>query len=738
MLRFSGKYLLILLLGFSDIGITQNYADPEYYLIDSLDLSSANQIDSILVEKQLEKYHEARTDTGRALAISHIVDMSWDNNIWVPYNNWLYKYYSSLLEFETNPELRNLYLKGKAGALGNKAYFLTVLGKSDEALAIYEESLLTFKELGDYKGVGEILNNMAAIYDSQGDLMTALDFYQKSLKMRIQAKDYKGHANTLNNIGYIYMLQKDHEVALKYFNESLEIRQKIDDQPGIANSYNNIALVNSNIGDTVEALNYYLKSLKIREEYRLDKGAGTTLNNIGMLYYKQHKYDKALHYFEQAREKQIKADYKSGLALALTNLGQLYYDIGNYSKSLQFALQAHELSLSLAYPEKLIRSSELLYLNYKRNGNYQLALEMMELHVLMKDSLVNEENITATQKLQAELEYEKKQAELEKEQAIKDAQYENQIALQEEQKQKQKILTFIGFGGLVLVVSFLAFVFNRLKVTRRQKEEIDAQKVELQQTHEQLEVHHKEISDSILYAKRIQEAIMPSMASMKQELENGFVLYLPKDVVAGDFYWMESMDDKVYFAAADCTGHGVPGAMVSVVCSNALNKAILEEGIRESGKLLDRAREIVIERLAKSGDEVKDGMDISLCALNKSSLQLQWSGANNPLWILRNGEIEEYKADKQPIGKYANSKPFTTHNIQLKKGDRIYVSTDGLQDQFGGPKGKKLKAKAIRELLVEQADKSMNDQQKAIEKVFYEWKGKLEQVDDICMIGIQV
>lgn len=725
-------------MGISISTFAQNYVDSDYYLIDSLDLSTVDPADSMLVVQQLAKYHSAETDTGAAAAIDHLVNVCWDHNIWVPYNDWLYDFFNEKLETVEDPEIKRLYLKGKSGSLGNKAFYLTMTGETEKALEIYEESLEVFKSLKDAKGVGEIYNNIAAIYDSHGDLLNALDYYQKSLEMRILAKDEKGRANTLNNIGYIYIMQKDFETARIYYEESLQIREEIEDSMGLANSYNNMALLMQSTGDTSLALEYYHQSLEIRQIYRFTKDEATTLNNIGFIHYRQKNYKKALEYFSLALDKNKSANFKQGVALSSMNLGLTHFALKNYSVANNHALKAYRLSSELGYPDLIMRSSDLMYKLNKQRGDYKGALTMLETELEMKDSLVNEEKFRATQKLQAQIEYEKKQAELEKEQAIKDANYENEIALQEEQKQKQQILTFIGFGALILVIAFLAFVFNRLKITRRQKNEIDQQKIELEVTHQQLEAHHKEISDSIQYAKRIQEAIMPSMETMKAVLQNGFVLYLPKDVVAGDFYWMEHIDDKVYFAAADCTGHGVPGAMVSVVCSNALNKAILEEGIRETGKLLDRTREIVIERLAKSGDEVKDGMDISLCALNKSTLELQWSGANNPLWILRNGQIEEIKADKQPIGIYANSKPYTTHNIQLNKGDKIYVATDGLQDQFGGPKGKKLKAQAIRDLLIEHSNKTMNDQKVVLEKAFYDWKGKLEQVDDICMIGIQV
>ncbi len=213
---------------------------------------------------------------------------------------------------------------------------------------------------------------------------------------------------------------------------------------------------------------------------------------------------------------------------------------------------------------------------------------------------------------------------------------------------------------------------------------------------------------------------MPSIEDMNNALHQNFVLYLPKDVVAGDFFWMEQIEKVVYFAAADCTGHGVPGAMVSVICSNALNKSLLEDGIRDTGEILNRTREIVIERLARSGEDVKDGMDISLCALNIKTNHLQWSGANNSLWILKNDAetIEEIKADKQPIGKYENQKPYSAHNFELQKGDMIYVYTDGYQDQFGGKNNKKFKAQQLKSLLIANKNLSMETQKELLKTNF--------------------
>jgi serine phosphatase RsbU (regulator of sigma subunit) len=223
---------------------------------------------------------------------------------------------------------------------------------------------------------------------------------------------------------------------------------------------------------------------------------------------------------------------------------------------------------------------------------------------------------------------------------------------------------------------------------------------------------------------------------VKEYLQESFILYKPKDIVAGDFYWMEHKDGKVLFAAADCTGHGVPGAMVSVVCNNGLNRSVREYGLTSPGEILDKTREIVVQEFEKSEEEVKDGMDIALCSLEGN--KLQYAGANNPLWIIRNGEIIETKANKQPIGQFDNPEPYTTHGFDLEQGDSLYIFSDGYVDQFGGEKGKKFKARAFRELLLSIQDKVMEEQKTIIDATFETWKGALEQIDDVCVIGVKI
>lgn len=301
-------------------------------------------------------------------------------------------------------------------------------------------------------------------------------------------------------------------------------------------------------------------------------------------------------------------------------------------------------------------------------------------------------------------------------------------------------------------ISELSETFNKMVTELQESYEGLEQKVkdrtsEIENQKQVIEEKNKEVHDSITYAKRLQDAILPSLKDIKTALSDSFILYLPKDIVAGDFYWFENVSaETILFAVADSTGHGVPGAMVSVVCSNALNRTVNEFKIHEPGKILDKTRQLVLETFAKSQADVRDGMDISFCSLTTTPLsagegpgvRLQFSGANNSLWIFRKGELIELPADRQSVGKTEYPHPFTNHVFQLEKGDSFYLHTDGYSDQFGGPRGKKFMSTNLKKILLSIQDKSMSEQEKIIHKAFDSWKGSLEQIDDVCIMGVRV
>ncbi len=298
-------------------------------------------------------------------------------------------------------------------------------------------------------------------------------------------------------------------------------------------------------------------------------------------------------------------------------------------------------------------------------------------------------------------------------------------------RNKTNIL-WIAAGVILVILALMIFSVRSYIQKRRDNRVINEQK-------QLVERKNKEITDSIEYALRIQTAILPPRKMVNRYLEQAFVLYLPKDIVAGDFYWMETVNDLVLFAACDCTGHGVPGAMVSVICHNALNRAVREFGLILPAMILDKTAEIVVEHFSKSEENIKDGMDISLCALDRKRRVLQWAGANNPLWLIRNEELIETKADKQPIGKNENSRPFTNHQFLLEPNDTIYLFTDGFADQFGGEKGtKKLTRKRFRELLVSMQDKPMQEQGETLKMFIGNYRKEVEQIDDILVIGVSI
>lgn len=261
----------------------------------------------------------------------------------------------------------------------------------------------------------------------------------------------------------------------------------------------------------------------------------------------------------------------------------------------------------------------------------------------------------------------------------------------------------------------------------------------LSKSNEKNEALLTEIKASISYAKGIQSAILPSSRIVKEYLDDSFILYIPKDIVAGDFYWMEVPENgstgEILFAVADCTGHGVPGAMISVVCNNALNRAVREFALRDPGAILNRTREIVQEEFAKSEEVLSDGMDIALCSLKGD--ELRYAGAHNPLLLVRRGELIEVKANKQPIGRFVHMEPFQTHILTLQDGDCVYLFSDGFADQFGGAQGKKFKPGAFRELLSGFGEESMERQRDILAEAFHQWKGDLEQVDDVCVVGFR-
>lgn len=301
-------------------------------------------------------------------------------------------------------------------------------------------------------------------------------------------------------------------------------------------------------------------------------------------------------------------------------------------------------------------------------------------------------------------------------------------------------IKFFFLMNVIVICGFLLYTIAYFReLTSRQNNELELNYKSIEIQKHLVENKNREITDSIEYALRIQNAILPPAGFVKQSLGSSFIYYRPKDIIAGDFYWIEKTNDTVLFAACDCTGHGVPGAMVSVICYNALNRAVREFGLTQPAAILDKTAELVIENFSKSEEDIKDGMDISLCTYNAITKTLQWAGANNPIWLIKNGELVETKADKQPIGMSDSRRPFTNHTFNLSNSDTIYLFSDGVTDQFGGETGnKKLTKKRFREFILSIQGREMEEQEIFLEKFITDYRKNTEQIDDMLVIGIKI
>jgi serine phosphatase RsbU (regulator of sigma subunit) len=663
-----------------------------------------------------------------------------------------------------------LMAKGKAiNILGIVAY---ERGQLESALSQFKESVALRKEAGDSLRVAGGLNNIGSIYHELGNYALAINYYTQSLKIKEENGNHAGVAGTLNNIAIVYEEQEEFSKALEYFMESLRLEEEFGTAENTSAILNNIGIIHKTNGDYDLALEFYERSLSIGQAVNDQFGVALSLSNIGLVYQAKGAYVRALDYHNQALKIRETIADKKGISHTLNNMGDVYAIQGNKKKAIEYSAKALVLAQEVGSLNITRDAAKSLWMQHKESRNYREALNMHELFIAIRDSAKSEENHKEVVRQQLKYTYDKQaaadsirhseeqktvQAEMDKQRAVTDKQ-EAELAV-------KRIQQYALFGGVFFLVIFLVFIISRLRKSRQQNAIIRAQKREVDKqrkisedqriiAEEQKHIaqaKNKQIVDSINYAKRLQNAILPPLNLMNEKIGEGFVLFQPKDIVSGDFYWMESCAEAsdseggeatewVYFAAADCTGHGVPGAMVSVICSNALSKALLEEGHRDTGKLLDRTRALVMDRFGRSEEEIHDGMDISLCALNRETNELRWSGAYNPLWIIRKDgvEIDEVVADKQPIGMYRKPKPFTSHQVKLNAGDTFYIFTDGFTDQFGGENKKKFMSKRLKHLLLEVVHLELDHQKESLASKFKEWMGDLEQLDDVCVIGVRI
>jgi serine phosphatase RsbU (regulator of sigma subunit)/Tfp pilus assembly protein PilF len=647
-------------------------------VIFSFQYSVANTIDSLLFDLNKENIESAvKVDIYKSLAVAY---KSNADTAFYYANKALY------LSKEINhPEqIINSYL-----TISN---VYEILGEFDNCI----EALFDAREIADSikhdELLGMVYNNLGNAYRNIEDVENSLEFYKRATKLYKKAGNQLELGRIYNNIGLVFVSKKQYEDAVRSYKISIEIVSKYNDKASLGNCYSNLGIVYYYMGEIDKTILYFEKSLAIDRE----------LNN------------------------------ELGIAISLSNIGELYLEDSNFLKAITNFKQSIETAKRVNAQNLLKHNYLIISDAYAKTKNYAKAYRFFQLHTNIKDSLHGIEKSKYALDLEAKFtnsEKEKKILSLEKQQAL------NELELTEK-KQTQYFL----IAGVVIVILLLLVFFVRYRSKKKANEL-------LQIYSDEIEAKNLEITDSITYAKRIQEAILPDKEFVKSYLPNSFVFYQPKDIVAGDFYWMEQINDDVFFAVADCTGHGVPGAMMSVVCHNAMDRALREYKLTIPGEILDKTRELVVDQLNKSKkvqqgivDDIRDGMDIAFCTLNKSTNELSYAGAYNPLWILRTGgtEVLEVKANRQSIGRVDNPEPFKTEKVLLNKGDSIYVFSDGYADQFGGENEKKFKSKPFKQLLLSMNTDSMEVQHEKLKNHFDNWKGALDQIDDVCVVGVRL
>lgn len=568
------------------------------------------------------------------------------------------------------------------------------------------------------------------VADETGKYKAAIENYLLAIEAYKKAKSQLDIAKCEANIGMIFRHQQKFKESLNYFKNSLSTFEKEEFVFGVININNNLGIVYLELEQADSSL-YFLKKA---EAMMLEIGEfdANIYGNLGNTYYSMGKnklalenYKKCIDYFEENRI------LDQSIAVWYFSYAGSLMKLGKNEQALAYLTKAKNVIGNNIYT----REAKSLYsiigeLNFKL-GNYKASAEAYDVLSQIKDSLYSADNSKLTSDLSEKYQTEKKVLEIEN--LSKEKKIEKEKRINEEQKVFYLIIGAI-LMSIILVYSFISI---KIKISDNKKIKENNKLIQLQK--EIVEEKSKEILDSIQYAKRLQDAILPNIKLVKEHFLNSFILFKPKDIVSGDFYWMETKENLVMFAAADCTGHGVPGAMVSVVCANALNKSVNEFHLTDPAKILDKTREFVVETFTKTGSDVKDGMDISICVYNTDTNELLWSGANNPLWIVRNqaAEIEVIAPNKQPIGIYEKNTEFTSHLIKINEGDSVYLFSDGYADQFGGEKEKKFTTTRFKNAILGMQNQTMIEQKESLTKTFEDWKGDLEQLDDICVIGVK-
>ncbi len=639
-------------------------------------------------------------------------------------------------------------------------------GNYINAVEFYKKALNYRQIKGDKKGCAILYNNIGNVFLKWGKYEQAIVYYKNSLNIFESIGIPEGIARCSNNMGLVYenltkdnQLKINYEKALDYYNKALLIWKSSGNELELANTYNNLGNINAKLAEgqlslaygkdwekTIlskdiyivkeefnKAIEFYNKSLGLREKLGNKNNEAASLANLGKVYSNFRNYKQALIYLNKALIINNELADKYEISNTLVSLGYIYYKMGNFSKALEYLNQSLGISIKNEFLEVTKGTYQIMSDIYSETGNCQKSQIFYKKYIEIQDSLLNNDNLKQIAEVQTQYETEKKEQQillLNKDAKLKDVEIK--------QKNTAIIIFIVSLALVFVIIIFIVVIIILLVKQNKEKQRINN---ELAEKNKLITLQKNEITDSILYASRIQSAVMPEVLNLKELLPDSFIFFKPRDIVSGDFYWVSEKRGKIIVATADCTGHGVPGAFMSMLGISKLGDIIAGMDELHADKILNELRFSIIKSLHQTGrlGENKDGMDISLYIMDIPNKNIEFAGAFNPLLIVRNGELIEIKADRMPIGIHERyDTPFTSKSCNILKNDMVYTFSDGYADQFGGPESKKFMAANLKKLFIKIADEPIDKQYDLINQTITEWMKDLYQVDDMLIIGVRV
>jgi len=596
----------------------------------------------------------------------------------------------------------------------------------------------------------EILQAEAALQfafceEYKSNFRAALKYNLLAANLFTKNKHKAGLAKCYTSMGVIYWYQGMYNQAQDYFYKNIRLSNELGDEEGMAASYGNLAIIFDELGRLDSSLHYYKKALAVYLKDNNLPQLASCYDNMSLIFLQKQDFKSALDFHSKGYEIRKNIADTMGIMASMENLGTIYIKQNNPDKAIEVSNQVLGIARRFQAKEDVKYALFNLRDAYEMKGDIKSAYQIQKQLIGLKDSIRNIENMNHIAELEARFKNKEQEAELGEiklQQKLKEQ--ENEIS---NRKKNSLIIILVISGVSFLLVSTL--IFKRFKDKQKVAEELEkkntaiqSQKLIIDKAYAELAEFNKNITDSIRYAKRIQQAIFPTKDKMERCLPDSFVFFQPKDIVSGDFYWVENIGYDVYFALVDCTGHGVPGAFMSIVGVNLLNQALFESKLTSPAKILNQIN-IGLEATVKQTEEesvIRDGMEITLCKWNRKSNEFVFAGANHIMYQVRNGEIITHKGDKHPIGaSYTDlHRDFTNVNISIQKGDVFFLTSDGYPDQFGGPKGKKFKFKQLEEKFVQIHTLPLQEQREQLSKTFNDWKGSYEQLDDVLVMGVRI